>query len=195
MFEPILLTGGAFADHARPGAYALAALDALQPIGLTTLLWDPIGLTPALGALAAMETALAVEVISTRPWIPLATVLAPALDRPVAPDELLFTVEVHHRGPDGSESVYEIEARGGRLEVVPIPTTGETELRRFRIRGAVDLGWGPRRAPRRIRIAGGLLGLIVDGRGRPLRLAEDAQARREQIRRWLWDIGAVGGGL
>ena len=194
-FEPILLTGGAFASHARPGALALMALDALQPVGLTTLLWDPVGVTPALGALAAMDALLAVEVIHSRPWIPMATVLAPALDGPVALDELLFTVEVHHRGPDGSESVYEIEARGGRLEVVPIPGVGETELRRFRMRRPVDLGWGPRRAPRRIRIVGGWLGLIVDGRGRPLQLAEDPEARREQIQRWLWDIGALGGGL
>lgn len=194
-FEPILLTGGAFASHARPGALALVALDALQPVGITTLLWDPVGLTPGLGALAALDALLAVEVVNSRPWIPLATVLAPALDGPVALDELLFTVEVHHRGPDGSESVYEIEARGGRLEVVPIPEVGETELRRFRMRRPVDLGWGPRRAPRRVRIAGGLLGLIVDGRGRPLRLAETPEARREQIQRWLWDIGALGGSL
>jgi hypothetical protein len=48
-FEPILLSGGAFAAHTRPGALALAALDALQPIGLTTLLWDPVGLLPGLG--------------------------------------------------------------------------------------------------------------------------------------------------
>lgn len=194
-FEPILLTGGAFASHARPGALALVALDALQPVGITTLLWDPVGLTPGLGALAAVDALLAVEVVHSRPWTPLATVLAPALDGPVALDELLFTVEVHHRGPDGSESVYEIEARGGRLEVVPIPGVGETELRRFRMRRPVDLGWGPRRAPRRIRIVGGWIGLIVDGRGRPLRLAEDPEARREQIQRWLWDIGALGGGL
>ncbi len=194
-FEPILLSGGAFAAHARPGAFVLAALDALQPIGLTTLLWDPVGLTPSLGALAAADTSLAIEVISGRPWIPIATVLAPALDGPVELDELLFTVEVHHRGPDGSESVYEIEARGGRLEVVPIPETGETELRRFRMRRPVDLGWRPRRAPRRIRIVGGLLGLIVDGRGRPLRLADAADTRREQIQRWLWDVGALGGGV
>jgi hypothetical protein len=194
-FEPILLSGGAFAAHTRPGALALAALDALQPIGLTTLLWDPVGLLPGLGALAALDPGSAVEAITGRPWILLATVLAPALESPVAPDELLFTFEVHHRGPDGSESVYEIEARGGRLEVVPIPEAGETELRRFRMRRPVDLGWGPRRAPRRIRIPGGMLGLIVDGRGRPLRLAEDPETRREQNQRWLWDVGALGGAL
>jgi hypothetical protein len=194
-FEPILLSGGAFAAHTRPGALALAALDALQPIGLTTLLWDPVGLLPGLGALAAIDPQSAVEAITGRPWILLATVLAPALESPVAPDELLFTFEVHHRGPDGLESVYEIEARGGHLEVVPIPEVGETELRQFRIRRPVDLGWGPRRAPRRIRIPGGLLGLIVDGRGRPLRLAEDPEARREQNQRWLWDVGALGGAL
>ncbi len=194
-FEPILLTGGAFASHARPGALALVALDALQPVGLTTLIWDPVGLTPGLGALAALDASLAVEVVHSRPWIPLATVLAPALDGPVAPDELLFTVEVHHRAPDGSESVYEIEARGGRLEVVPVPGVGETELRRFRMRRSMDLGWGPRRAPRRVRIPGGWLGLIVDGRGRPLQWAEAPEARREQVQRWLWDIGALGGSL
>lgn len=194
-FEPILLTGGLFAAHARPGALALAVLDALQPVGLTTLLWDPVGVLAGVGTLAEIEPGLAVEALTGRPWIPLATVLAPALEGAVAPDELLFTVEVHHRSPEGATATYEIEVRGGRLEVVPIPSRGETELRRFRLRRPVDFGWGPRRAPRRIRIAGGLLGLIIDGRGRPLQWARDPAACREQIARWLWDVGALGGSL
>jgi hypothetical protein len=33
------------------------------------------------------------------------------------------------------------------------------------------------------------VGLIIDARGRPVKLPEDDTERRAQIRQWLWDVG------
>jgi hypothetical protein len=39
-------------------------------------------------------------------------------------------------------------------------------------------------------VLGGLVGLIIDARGRPLVLPSDPTKRRERVQQWLWDMGA-----
>jgi hypothetical protein len=34
------------------------------------------------------------------------------------------------------------------------------------------------------------VGLIIDARGRPLRLPDDPAQRRERIQMWHWEVGA-----
>jgi hypothetical protein len=51
----------------------------------------------------------------------------------------------------------------------------------------VGLG-GPGKAGKR-RVSGGLVGLIIDARGRPLRLSGEADRRQSQMQQWLWDVG------
>jgi hypothetical protein len=51
-----------------------------------------------------------------------------------------------------------------------------------------DVGLGPGKGGKR-RINGGLAGLIIDARGRPLRLANEPEERHVQTRQWLWDVG------
>jgi hypothetical protein len=51
----------------------------------------------------------------------------------------------------------------------------------------VGLG-GPGKGGKR-RVSGGLAGLIIDARGRPLRLASHAKQRQSQNQQWLWDVG------
>jgi len=38
-------------------------------------------------------------------------------------------------------------------------------------------------------VQGSALGVVVDARGRPLRLSPDAARRREQLKKWLWTVG------
>jgi hypothetical protein len=40
-----------------------------------------------------------------------------------------------------------------------------------------------------ITVAGGALGLVLDGRGRPLNLPTDAGRRRELLKKWNWNMG------
>jgi hypothetical protein len=54
----------------------------------------------------------------------------------------------------------------------------------------IDVGFGGLGKAGALRIAGGALGLIIDARGRPLKLDADPARRRDSNEKWLWDIGA-----
>ena len=55
------------------------------------------------------------------------------------------------------------------------------------LRGA-DVGFGSGRSGT-IPVSGGALGVVFDGRGRPLELPSDAVRRRELIKKWTWTLG------
>jgi hypothetical protein len=87
---------------------------------------------------------------------------------------------------NGSE--LEVEVEYDSLEVLPLPMGQQAELtlkplKRF------DVGAGPGRRYRR-KVSGGVVGLIVDARGRPLRLPTSPDERRAKMQQWLWDMGA-----
>jgi len=52
-----------------------------------------------------------------------------------------------------------------------------------------DVGFGLRGKGGRLRVAGGAVGLIIDARGRPLRLPDDPAQRQERIQMWHWEVG------
>ena len=43
---------------------------------------------------------------------------------------------------------------------------------------------------RLVLIGVGVIGIIIDARGRPLPIAEDLGEQREKMQRWLWDMGS-----
>ncbi len=180
--DTIILSGGGLAHAPRPGQAALIALDALEPIGVTTLVLDVYGLAPALGNVAAITPLAAVETLDSGGLVNLATVVAPVGQ--ARRGDLILKVGVTY----DDDSAFDVEVRYGDLEVLPLPPGREAvlELRPMR-RFDVGLG-GPGKAGRR-RVSGGLVGLIIDARGRPLRLPRGSEQRQLQMRRWLWDVG------
>ncbi|MFH1524569.1 MAG: hypothetical protein ABIF04_06365, partial [Chloroflexota bacterium] len=53
-----------------------------------------------------------------------------------------------------------------------------------------DVGFGPGRTRESgIPVTGTALGVVIDARGRPLRLPLDAGQRRELLKKWLWALG------
>jgi hypothetical protein len=51
-----------------------------------------------------------------------------------------------------------------------------------------DIGMGPGEGGK-VDVLGGLVGLVVDARGRPFRLPTDSDQRRRLLNRWIWDVG------
>lgn len=198
-FEPIIGGGSGLGHAPRPGQAALMLLDALEPAGVTTLVLDVYGLMPALGAAAIAQPLAAVQALGTAPvqtagnapaeraasgasgLITLATVIAPVVGRP-RPGKKIMTVKVSSLG--------ELEVKHGSLEVWPLQP-GETAVIELRPDSDVDVGrGGPGRGGKPIKVQGGMVGLIVDARGRPLQLPADPEQRRERVQQWLWDVGA-----
>jgi len=75
--DTIVVSGGVLAHAPRPGQAALIVLDALEPIGVSTIVLDAHGLAPALGSVAAVKPLAAVEALDGGAFVNLATVVSP----------------------------------------------------------------------------------------------------------------------
>ena len=180
--DTIVVSGGVLTHAPRPGQTALIVLDALQPIGITTLVLDKYGLAPLLGNAAALKPLAAVEALDSGGFVNLATVITPVAGRARRGDTIL-KVRVTY-----DDSELSMEVRYGDIEMLPLQPGQQATLELKPLRHFdVGLG-GPGKGGKR-RVSGGLGGLIVDARGRPLRLSRNPEQRRTQVQRWRWDVG------
>jgi len=182
--DPIIGSGSALGRAPRPGQAALMMLDALEPIGVTTLVLDTCGLLPALGACALAQPLSTVQALGAGALVTLGTVVTP-VGRARMGETILSLRMKYQNGGD-----LEVEVNAGSLEVLPLPT-GQKATLELKPRRNVDVGGGPGRGGKR-EVWGGLVGLVIDARGRPLvaSLPANAEKRRERVQQWLWDMGA-----
>ena len=181
LFEPILAGGSALSDASRPGQSLLLLLDSLQPVGVTTIILDQNNLLPLLGAAAAQNNILPVQVLESGAFLSVGTVVAPVVSANYGTPVLRATLTY----ANGVEA--HVDLKYGSLETLPL-SSGETgKLTIQSLRGA-DVGFGAGRGGT-IPVSGGALGVVFDGRGRPLDLPADAVRRRELIKKWNWTLG------
>lgn len=185
LFQPIIGAGGVLARAPRPGQAALMMLDAIEPVGVTTLVLDVYGLAAALGAAAMAQPLAAVQALNQGGLLSLATVVAPVGPMRLRAGEVVLSVKLSYE----SGGTIEDDIKAGSLSVLPL-SPGQKAVMHVRPRVGIDIGRGPGRGGRPIELTGSALGLIVDARGRPLTLAADPQRRRDQMKSWLWDVGA-----
>jgi hypothetical protein len=163
----------------RPGQAALMLLDAIEPIGVTTILLDERGVASALGAVAVTQPLAAVQGLDAGAFLTLGTVVAPV--GRARPGEVIMRVKIaFDRGGE-----LEVEVKYGSLEVLPL-RLGEKARLELKLRRGISVG----RIGGVVEVNGGVIGLIFDARGRPLRLPPHPSACRQQVQRWLWDMGA-----
>lgn len=181
LFEPILAGGGALSDSTRPGDALLLLLDALQPSGVSTVIIDQNNLLPLLGAAAAQNSLLPVQVLESGAFLSIGTVVAPIASAnygtPILRAKLTYE--------NGTEA--RADVKFGSLEILQLPSGEVGKLNLQPMHGA-DVGFGPGHAGT-ISVSGGVLGVVFDGRGRPLELPSDAVRRRELIKKWRWTLG------
>jgi hypothetical protein len=182
-FEPILAAGSVITRAPTLGQGLLILLDAIQPVGITTVILDQNNLLPALGAAASHNSILPIQVLESGAFLGLATVVAPyakvRLGTPVLNARLINL--------NGNET--QIEVKQGSLEAMPLPAGQSGRLYLQPLHNA-DLGFGPGRTREDgIPITGTALGLVIDARGRPLRFPADGVRRREITKKWLWTLG------
>lgn len=181
LFEPILAGGGALSDAPTPGQSLLLLLDALQPVGITSIILDQNNLLPLLGAAAEFNQLLPVQVLESGAFTSLGTVVSvisqASYGLPVLRARLTYE--------DGTEA--QVEVKFGGLEIVPL-ATGQTARLALQPLQRSDIGNGPGRNAT-VQVAGGVMGVVIDARGRPLTLPEDPVRRRELLKKWLWSVG------
>jgi hypothetical protein len=179
--EPILATGDVLTHAPTPGQSLLTLLDGLQPAGVTTIVLDKNSLMAPLGASAEVNPLLVIQILESNAFLNLGTVIAPAgrarLGSPV--------LRVRVTNNDGSEA--NIEVKYGSIEVIPVPLGQPVQLH-LRPLQRFNVGMGGPGRTGRVRVTGGLLGIVIDARGRPLHLSSDPGRRRELLKRWLWAL-------
>jgi hypothetical protein len=190
-YDLLIGTGGVLAYAPRPGQAARILLDALQPtaegLGSVELAIDTTLLLPALGNLAHYNLAAASYIFDRDCLMWLGTAIVVQGDAPMAtvggeaPVAVTVTMERRGGGTDTVEVPY------GQIRVVPLRPDQRAALNikpsaGFRV-GSGEPGKALKTEPGQ-EIKGGLVGLIVDARGRPFTLPEDRDLRHAQMRQW-----------
>jgi hypothetical protein len=181
----ILGTGGVLSHAPKYGQSAMMLLDALQPQGVTSLVLDGTMLISQLGAVATVAPIAAVQVNENDAvTMRLGTCVIPFGN--IRPGETAIRVGVEYT--NGRQVT--VDVAGGSIEVIPLKANEQALLSLFPAPG-VDVGLGPgERARAAEEIDGGLIGLIVDARGRPLVLPTNSKERQARIMQWSQAIGA-----
>jgi hypothetical protein len=182
LFEPIVATGSIFTNAPSRGQALLTLLDGLQPTGVTTLVLDQNKIMPALGAAAGINSILPVQVLESSTFMNLGTVISPSGSAPYG--ALALRIKVKQEG--STESTLEI--KHGTLEVIPLPL-GKAANLHLQPLNRFDVGMGGPGRGGSVRVVGGALGVIIDARGRPLRLPKDDARRRDLLKKWIWTLG------
>jgi len=173
----IVGSGGILSHAPRRVQSMLMMVDAYEPLGFTRLSVDSIFMMPHLGVLSTVNEQAATDVFVRDCMIYLGTCVAPI-----------------GQGKDGERCAdYTIRFAAGRrpesgtlsfgdLRLFPL---GRDEHAQIELRPAkqVDLGEGKGRLVTRD-VQGGEVGLLLDGRGRPLQLPATAEARLAALTRW-----------
>jgi hypothetical protein len=150
-------------------------LDALQPSGITDLALDPHHLLAALGAIAHVNPAAMVQALESETLLSLGT--AVSFSGVGNDGAVIATATI-----DGNN----IEVKAGSIETLPLPLGQSGELT-IRPRAGVDAGFGPGRG-KKVAVSGGVVGVILDGRGRPLPTFADPARRAEAVQHWFYKL-------
>lgn len=137
---------------------AMILLDALQPEAVTQLYVDDSSVMAHLGSLQGLDAESALDLFLSRCVKCLGTVIAPRGRGRAGEESLRITVD-----PSGSKTQHTI--KHGEVKVLPLKEASTVELTLQPHR--VDLGAGKGK-PVTWKVAGGILGVIIDARGRPL---------------------------
>src|SRR5689334_20018745 len=170
-------SGGVLSHAPRRAQSMLMMIDAFLPEGVTEIAVDSIFMTPQLGVLSTVHEEAATQVFERDCLILLGTCVAPVgTGRAGQP---CVTVEMR---PESGESLKRAVAFGEFVKM-PMPESGRVTLSVMPDRG-FDVGAGKGRPVSRT-VRGGVVGLVVDARGRqPFQLPEAAPARIERLRAW-----------
>ena len=167
----IVGSGGVLSHAPRRNQAMLMMIDAFQPEGVTHLAVDSIFMMPQLGVLAQVNEAAATQVFERDCLIHLGTCIAPV--GVASPGDLGVTIS-----GDLTETV-----PFGELRLYPLGV-GEKARVTIQPERRLDMGAG-RGQPVEAEVEGGVVGLVVDTRGRPLEVSNASTERVASLKKWF----------
>ncbi len=183
----IVGSGGVLSHAPRRVQSMRMMIDAYAPEGVTELAVDSIFMMPHLGVLSSIHEAAATEVFEKDCLIYLGTCVAPIGD--LKPGRPVLRVQL--RLPDGTgvdETLSDSD-----LRLWPLSRADQVDATFTPLQRHLDLGAGPGK-PLTTKVRGGVVGLVVDCRGRPIVLPEDPGRRVPLLQQWVDALGEYGPG-
>jgi uncharacterized protein (TIGR01319 family) len=168
-------TGGLLSHAPREIQSAMMLIDGFGAEGVTKLIKDSVFMFPHLGILSTVYPEIAYEVFEKDALVKLGTCVAPvgeAVDGEMASIELIM--------PNGETKVESVTGGEIRRIAVPADTKVVATIKPAR---KCDLGLGIGKTLK-TEVEGGVAGVILDGRGRPLVLPQNTEERKEKLLQW-----------
>jgi uncharacterized protein (TIGR01319 family) len=170
-------TGGLLSHAPREIQAALLLIDGFQVEGVTELFKDSVFMMPHLGVLSSVQPRAAIDIFEKDCIVRLATCIAFS-GRTEASGRDVGTIEVTEQ--DGKTHQEEISY--GTMKRIPLETNQMVDVR-IRPTKEFDVGTGHGQAMT-TKVHTGLLGIIVDARGRPLTMPTDEKDRIQKLLEW-----------
>lgn len=179
----ILVGSGGVLSHApRRNQAAMMLVDAFLPQGITRLAVDSIFMMPQLGVLSTIHPQAATEVFEKDCLIHLGTCIAPVGEGKKGRECLRYQIEL----PGGKEAEGALEF--GDLKLIPLGVGQEAKVILEPARG-FDIGGG-KGSRVETKVSGGVVGIIIDCRGRPFVLPTDTGERVTKLKEWMKELDA-----
>jgi hypothetical protein len=176
-FDRILVSGSAVTRAPRLEQSLLMILDAIQPVGITTIILDQNNLAASVGASAEIDPLMAVQVLESNAFVNLGTIISPVgAARSGSP---ILRIQMLRDGQ--KEPVVEIKEGG--LSVLPLAPGKVADLYIHPLQN-VNIGLGPGRGGWVRRVVGGVFGVVIDARGRPVQVPTSFNRRQETLQAW-----------
>ena len=177
----IVGSGGILSHAPRRIQSMLMMVDAYEPLGYTMLSVDSIFMMPHLGVLSTINEQAATDVFVRDCMIYLGTCIAPigqGKEGDLCADyEIVF--------PDGR--LVKDQLAFGELRLFALEPGMKANIT-LRPAKSVNLGTGAGAAMTQ-EVMGGVVGLLLDGRGRPLQLPAEQSARVAALKTWFNAVG------
>ncbi len=178
-------SGGVLSHAPRRVQAAMMLIDGFRPEAVTFLAVDSIFMMPQLGVLSTVMPVAATQVFERDCLVRLGSCVAPIGNGKAGHACLRITADWPGRGHVEEEIGY------GEMVLLPLGV-GEKVVAKLDPVRPFDLGEGKGQAIE-TELEGGVVGVILDCRGRPLHLPEDETARVDALGRWLTALNVYPG--
>jgi hypothetical protein len=176
-FNQIIVSSDFFSNYLNPADGLFVLLNSIQPIGMTKFYLDRNGIIPVLGSIATFNKFLPVQLIDSTAISLLAQVISIKSNAKFGIPILKILIEYD----DGK--INEIIVSKGSIVSIPL-NPGQKAKAKITPLKRVEIELSDREIENDIILLGGLCGVVVDARGRPILLPKNESQRIDLLQQW-----------
>lgn len=169
-------SGGVLSHAPRRSQSMMMLIDSFQPEGITRIAVDSIFMMPHLGVLSTVNETAATEVFEKDCLVNLGTSISVVnKGKKIGEECLNYVITVNGKTNEGS-------VKYGEIKVIPL---SENEVADIEVtpKRKFDIGFGKGESIKQ-KIKGGVVGTVIDARGRPLEFPTDKDLSKKMIQEW-----------